>query len=43
MIKLSRIWAMPNKNTFSIKAIKQIIEKEKKEKKTNSISKELCQ
>ena len=29
MMKIERIWAMPNKNTFSIKPIKKLIEEEK--------------
>lgn len=28
-MKIERIWAMPNKNTFSIKPIKKLIEEEK--------------
>ena len=31
MIKLSRVWAMPNTNTFSIKPIKELISRYKKE------------
>jgi len=27
MLEIKRIWAMPNKNTFEIKPIKDIIEK----------------
>ena len=28
-MKIEKIWAMPNKNTFSIKPIKKLIEEEK--------------